>query len=137
MAPAGANRGQCVEDRRVRVQDLRLHLVDYSIKAAAQVAHNHQLANPRQFGSNAGGHWGSENLPSVDPLSLRAGRIMLAARQQYGLPAQGSLMVDDTKRAINITALQRQRMIENMEDPHCPDRLLIVSACHHTQARMS
>ena len=43
---------------------------------------------------------------------------MFAARDEYRLPADSPLLIDDAKGAINIAALQRQRMIEDVKYPH-------------------
>ena len=43
---------------------------------------------------------------------------MLAARQQHRLPADCALLIDDAEGAINVAALQRQRMIEDVKYPH-------------------
>ena len=43
---------------------------------------------------------------------------MFSARDQYRLPADCPLLVDDAEGAINIAALQRQRMIEDVKYPH-------------------
>jgi hypothetical protein len=105
------------------MQDVRLDLADHIIEPSAEIADDPQLAKPGQLGGNAGRHWRPEELPLSDPLTRRPRRIMLAARQQQRLPPHCALLVDNTESAIDIAALQRQRMVEYVQDPHCPKRL--------------
>src|SRR5436190_22293915 len=107
MPSAGTNSRQRVEDRRVRVQDLRANFPDHLIEPPIEVADELQLANPRQPGGEPGRHPGPQKLPFADPLSRRSRRVMLAAGQQHRLPAQRPLLVDNAERAIDIAALER------------------------------
>jgi len=102
----------------VGVKDSRPYLSDDVVQSPIEVADNLQLAKPRQLRSKAGRHWCAQEFPCADPLAHGSRRIMLAARQQYGLPAQRPLLIDDTESAKHIAALQRQRMIENVQNSH-------------------
>ena len=43
---------------------------------------------------------------------------MFSARDEYRFPADRPLLIDNAEGAINIAALQRQRMIEDVKYPH-------------------
>src|SRR5437660_6305684 len=115
MPPARTKRRYRVEDRRVRVQDLRANFTDHFIEPPVEVADDRQLANPRQPGGEPGRHPGPQKLPFTDALSRRSRRVMLAAGQQYRLPAQRPLLVYNAEGAIDIAALERQRMVEDVK----------------------
>jgi hypothetical protein len=100
------------------VQYLRANLADHFIEPPVEVADDRKLANPRQPGGEPGRHPGPQKLPFTDALARRSRRVMLAARQQYRLPAQRPLLVYNAEGAIDIAALERQRMVEDVKYPH-------------------
>src|SRR5204863_4779482 len=112
MPPAGTNSRQRVEDRRVRVQDLRANLPDDLLEPPVEIADDRQLTKPRQPRGEPSRHPGPQKLPFADALSRWSRRVMLAAGQQHRLPAKCPLVVNNTKGAIDIAALERQRMVE-------------------------
>jgi hypothetical protein len=105
------------------MQDLRSNLVDHLLQALLEVADDPQLANPRQPRGEPGRHPGPQKLPFTDALSRRSRRVMLAAGQQHRFPAQCPLLVDNAERAIDIAALERQRMVEDVQNAHYPGEL--------------
>ena len=100
------------------MEDLRADLADHLVEATIEIFDNLQLANPRQSGDKPGRHRGPQKLPFADPLACGSRRVMLAARQQHRFPAQRALVVDDRQGAIDIAAVQRQRMVEDVQNPH-------------------
>src|SRR6516164_4099856 len=123
MLASGANCRQDVEDRRMGMEDLGTQFADHLIDAPTEVIDNSQFAKPGHPSGRPFWHRRPQKFPVANSLPRWSRRIMLAARQQKRLPAQRPLLVDDPERAIDIAALQRQRMVEYVEDPHRPDRL--------------
>jgi len=68
--------------------------------------------------------------PPANPLARRPRCVMLAARQQRRLPPERTLLIDDAERAKHIAALQRQRMVENVQNSHHSHRLLLMITPH-------
>ena len=97
------------------------------VEPPAEIADDLQLAQPRQLGAQAGRLRRAQKLPLADPLAHRSRRVMLAARQQHRLPAHCPLLIDDAEGAIDIAALQRQRMIENVKYPHCRIGCMVIA----------
>ena len=114
LAAAGADRRQGVQHRGMGVQNLRLDLADDLVQAAAEIADDLELAHPGQPGAEAARHPRAQIFPVADSLARRSRRVVLAARQQHRLPAEGPLLVDDAERAKDVAALQRRRMIEDV-----------------------
>src|SRR6516162_10495283 len=99
MPAAGADSRQRVEGRRVGVKDPGSYLFDDIVESPIKVADDLQLAKPRQPRSKTSWHWGAQEFPPADPLARGPRRIMLATRQQHGLPPQRPLLIDDAERA--------------------------------------
>src|SRR5262249_49846304 len=111
MSATGADRRPRVEGGRVGVKDFRPYFPDYVVEPPVEVADDLQLAKPRQLRCNTGRHWCAQEFPTVDSLARGPRCIMLATCQQYRLPSQCPLLIDDTERAKHIAALQRQRVV--------------------------
>src|SRR6516162_10754968 len=131
MPAAGADSRQRVEGRRVGVKDPGSYLFDDIVESPVQVADDLQLAKPRQLRSKTSWHWRAQEFPGADPLARGPGRIMLATRQQHGLPTQRPLLIDDAERAKHIAALQRQRMVEDVQNSHHSHRLSLMITPHY------
>src|SRR4029077_8959068 len=114
---------QRIEYRGVGVQDLRADLIDHLVEPSVEIPDNLQLTKPGQFGGEPGRHRSPQKLPCSDLLPRGSRRIMLAAREQHRFPAQRPLLVDDAEGPIDISAVQRQRMVENMQNSHYPGDL--------------
>ena len=111
MPATGADCGQRVEGGRVGVKNCRSYFPDDVVEPPVEVADDLQLAKPRQLRSKTGRHWCAQEFPTIDSLSRGPRRIMLATRQQYGLPPQCPLLIDDAEGTKHIAALQRQRVV--------------------------
>src|SRR5271163_4153515 len=118
MTAADADRREGVEDRRVRVQNLRAYFVDDLVEATPEIADDLQLASPGQPRAEPNRRRRAQKLPITDAFARRPGRVMLAAGQQHRLPSQGPLLIDDAERAQDVATLQRQRMVEDVQNLH-------------------
>ena len=127
----GADRRQRVEGGRVSVKDFGLYFSDDGVEAPVEIADDFRLAKPWQLRCKTSRHRRTQKFPPADPFARGPRRIMLAARQQHGLPPQRPLLIDDAERAKHIAALQRQRMVEYVQNSHHSHRLLLMITPHH------
>src|SRR5215469_3920118 len=102
----------------MRMKDLGLYLLDDVLDAPAEVADNLQLAQPWQPRGKPIRHRRTQEFPLADAFSRGPRSVMLAARQQHRVPTQRPLLVDDGESTKHIAALQRGRMVENVQNPH-------------------
>ena len=124
MTARGADRRQTVQQRGVGVQDVGLDFGNDLVEPAPQIADDCQLAGGGRLCGQPGRLRRAEELPfadlfaSVAPVGCRCERLVFSARDENRLPADRPLLVDDAEGAINIAALQRQRMIEDVKYSH-------------------
>lgn len=133
MPSPGAQCWYCIEYRGVGVQDLQPDLGDDLVEPPIEVADNPELAKPRDPAHRPGWHRGPKKLPTADLFTRRSWDVVFAARQHDRRPAQRSLLVDNPESAIDIAALQRQRMVENVQDPHYLERIVTLTAGQYSR----
>ena len=106
------------------MKDIGPDLANNLVQPTPQIADNRKLAGYGQPSREAGRLRRAEKLPIADPLvcrqrlGFRHEGVMFTARHKYRGPADCPLLINDSKSAINIAALQRQRMIEDVKYPH-------------------
>src|SRR5579863_10233906 len=88
------------------------------VEPPAKIADDFQLADSWQFSREPRRRRRTQKFPVADPLARRPRCIMLAACQQHWVPAECPLLINDAESAVNVAALQRQRMIEDVKYAH-------------------
>ena len=106
------------------MEDIGPDLANNLVEPTPQIADDRKLAGYRQPGRESGRLRRAEKLPIADPfvcrhrLGFRHEGVMFTARHEHRGPADCPLLINDAKSTINIAALQRQRMIEDVKYPH-------------------
>ena len=116
ILPAHPDRRQRVQHRRMGMQDVRPHLLDHLGDPPAHGRHQPQFADSRQLRSSVGVERSAEEMPVVDRLLGDRRRTLLRRSEMEGLPAAPTLLAQQGERAKRVAAMQRQRMVEDVED---------------------
>src|SRR4051812_28422310 len=86
--------------------------------ALRRLRHEAHFAGERYLRPHRGNHGRAVEVPAFDGLLVSLTAILLWRSQLKRFPPDGPLLAQDCKRPERITALQRNRMIEDVEDAH-------------------
>src|SRR5574343_80723 len=107
---------QGVEHRRVGVDDVRPDVTGDCFQPGFQLLHQGQFAADGQIGQPAGGGRGAVEAQAIHVVD-RCNRLSLLGRGQVkGFPTQGLLFAEQCCGAKGIAAVQRDRMIKDVQD---------------------
>jgi len=118
QAPGHAQRGQRVQHRRVGVDQVGAHGCRHRLDARGKLSHQRHLVEPRHTAPAGCGRRAME-VPAVHRLlQRRAAGSVLGAGQVEGLPPERALLAQQRQRAERVPAVQRDRVVEDVEDAH-------------------
>ena len=113
---ADLNRRQRVEHRRVRMQDVRANLLDHLGDTRFVYLHFPQFAQTGQaLGQRARR---AVEVPAVHVVFATRGHPLARRGEMKRLPAERALLAKYRDGPKGVAAMQRQRVIEDMENPH-------------------
>ena len=114
-----AQRRQRVQHRRMRVEDVGVEALAPAPRCAARVARiSAQIADARHARRRALAERRAMKAPTVDVLDLAARLAVARRRELQRLPAERPLLAQDGQRAEHVAAVQRKRVIEDVQDAH-------------------
>src|SRR5450432_4180786 len=122
-------RRQRIEDRRVSMQDVGTYRARHFFETPRRCAHLRHFPDAGQAVKRAWFPRRSVEMKTVDVFFQCAGHGMLRTRHMERLPAQAPLLAQDRTRAERVAALERDRMVENMQDAKAHWRLSRPSIC--------
>ena len=123
---AGAQGGDRVQAGRVGVQHVRLDLRDDLGQAPGESVDDFLLAQHRQFRQRALRFRGTEEVQAVDRLFQHVAGMLLGAGDVEGFPAERALFAQDRAGTEGITAVQRDRVVEDVKDAHDSETPLLL-----------
>ena len=100
------------------MQQLRLDPLRDSGQPARERAHHHELRDRRQSRQPLAFERCAEEMPALYRLFQMLATLLLRAGEMRCFPPEALLLLQYRQRAERITAVQRQRMIEDMQDAH-------------------
>ena len=117
--PAARSDGRkSVEHRRMGVQHVGLESFRELDQPAARRGHLGQIGDARKPGYDAGAHHRAVKRPAVHLVDCTVARRMTRRRELERFPAERALLPQDCSRAKCIAAVQRERMVEEVQHPH-------------------
>jgi hypothetical protein len=111
-----------------------MRLAHDGVKPPRQPAHQFRLTDQGARRQTLAGR--AKVRPTIDLLVIVApagGDIVLRRRQMKGLPAPAPLVSENAKGAKDVTALQWQAVIKDMQDLHEPTPTTAVSTFYNSQ----
>ena len=114
---ADPKRRQHVEHRRMCVQHVRPELRGELVDASGRGSHFAEVAETRQP-RRAPRDGCPVEAPAVHDLAARGADILARRRELQGLPAERTLLAQDGDGPEHVPAVQRKRVIENVQNSH-------------------
>ena len=115
QALAGSDGGDGIEHWRVRMQDVRLQFARKLLQPRFSSTHQAQFVDA---GRPCFRHRASVETQAVDVLDVSRRLALLGRGQMKGFPAQRPLLTQDSRGAEGVAAVQRDGVVEDVEDSH-------------------
>src|SRR6266702_3852813 len=102
----------------MRMQELRSDALCDVFQPARERAHHRELRQTRQSAQALAVMRCAQEMPSVHGLVELLAAALLRPGEMGRLPSQPSLLLQYRQRAERVSAVQRQRMVEDVEEAH-------------------
>ena len=107
-----------IEHRGVCVQHIGLCRFGHFGDASRQLLHQREFSNARQRAIGAAGGGGTEKPQSLHTIFRGRAGPLLRTGQVQRFPPQRALCPQNRQCAEGVPAVQRNRMVQNVQDPH-------------------
>ena len=100
------------------MENIRLDLFDNLVQPVFRISDQHQLLRHRQAGKRTIHRGCAKKRPAIDLLLRNIRTRMFGRGQVEGFPAERALLLQDGQGPEGVAALQRDRMVQDVENSH-------------------